>query len=70
MRQRYSSVVGRAGGRQLPLGRSSRAAHLRRHEHGQEVGGIDSEARSLTVPRTAGMAGTFLPFLPPHARMA
>jgi len=56
---RYSSDIGNAGGRQVPLGVFYLAAYLR--QHGHRVGVIDAEALELSSRAAAEQALAFRP---------
>jgi radical SAM superfamily enzyme YgiQ (UPF0313 family) len=59
--ERYSSAIGSAGGRQMPLGVFYLASFLR--ERGHEVAVIDGEAENLTADDISKRAEQFLPGL-------
>ncbi len=58
-RERYSSDIGAAGGRQIPLGVFSMAAATRAAGH--EVGVLDAAARELSTRQSAQRAAEFKP---------
>jgi radical SAM superfamily enzyme YgiQ (UPF0313 family) len=59
MEERYSSAIGHAGGKQIPLGLYYLAAYLRKGKHNVRI--IDAEANDVSYEQIISVAQDYLP---------